>query len=469
MRPALGFLILGLALLVVATAASTPTTRPFDVSARAPSASIAVVSDRPLAGRGDVLNFTVWLNVTGNGQFQRTWVNLTFNTATVPSQNSLVQGPLPWTQPAGCGYTINSSWFLEWQCVGLRAGGYQWSVPAYVPGNATVGHEQRVEASTYSTVGTGNVSASANETVWIAGAVLRIVSIESSPGEAARPGAVIQYWINASNDANPSSPDANVTGKAQDVNVTVELDSGLHPGTGFSNLTTHFASLPVGAVLSVNLEAIVAQTVTPGTSVGIRVLITYKDFNGHPIGPLQGESSAIYVVQPNVLSPTNLVAGAAIGLTAILTTLMVLLYAGQRKIVIDEAFLMTKGGLLIRHVSREPGLKKDDDIVASMFVAIQEFVRDSFRHEASLDSVAFGARRAAVVRGEVTILAAVISHGDPEAVTPELLATVRAIESRYWDVLRGWDGNLSRLRGVDEVLAQLMKGEFRAPWRVQLA
>ncbi len=468
MRPAPGLLILALALLVVASAVPTPRAEPFEVSASAPAASIALVSDHALAGRGDVLNFTVFLNVTGNGQFQKTWVNVTFNTAPVPTQNSLTQVP-PWTQPAACAFIIASSWFLEWQCVGLRAGTYQWGIPAMVPDNATVGHEQRVEANTYSTTGAGNVSASANVTVWIAGAVLRIVSIDASPAEAARPGDLIHYWINASNDANPNGPDANDTGEAQEVNVTVELDPGLHPGTGFSNLTSHFPTLPLGAVLSVAFEAIVAQTISPGTSVGIRVLIRYDDFNGHPIGPLEGESSPIYVVQPNVLSPSNLVAGAAIGLTAILTSLMVLLYAGQRKIVIDEAFLMTKGGILIRHVDREPGLKKDDDIVASMFVAIQEFVRDSFRREASLDSVAFGHRRAAVVRGEVTILAAVISHGDPEAVTPELLATVRAIESRYWDVLRSWDGNLSRLGGVDEVLAKLMRGEFRAPWRVQLA
>jgi hypothetical protein len=469
MRPAAALLILGLVWLLVAAAAPTRTVGPFPVTASAPSSTLTLVSDRAVAGRGDVLNFTIWLNVTGNGQFQRTWVNLTFNTAAMPSQNSLSQGPLPWTQPAACAYVVASSWFLEWQCVGLRAGAYQWGVPAYVPGNASVGHEQRVVASTYSAIGPGNVSAVANGSVWIAGALLRILDVESSPATAAHPGAVIEYWINASNDANPNAPDANVTGTALHVNVTVELDAGLHPGTGFSNLTTRFASLPPGAVLTVNLEAIVASTITPGTSVGIHVLIRYEDFNGHPIGPLEGESSPIYVVQPNVLSASNLVAGAAIGLAAILTTLMVLLYAGQRKIVIDEAFLMTKGGLLIRHVSREAGLQKDDDIVASMFVAIQEFVRDSFRREASLDSVAFGNRRAAVVRGELTILAAVISHGDPEAVTPELLASVRAIESRYWDVLRSWDGNLASLGGVDAVLARLMQGEFRAPWRVQLA
>ncbi len=469
LRLALGLVVLGLVAALVASAAPATQHAPFRVGASAPAATIAIVSDHAVAGRGDVLNLTVWLNVTGNGQFQQTWVNVSLNTQADPSRNSLSQGPLPWTQPAGCGFVVASGWFLEWECVGLRAGIYVWGIPAYVPDNATVGHDQRVEADTYSTIGGGNVSARANATVWIAGAVLRITDIDSEPANSIRGGQVVQYWINATNEANVTTEEAaNGTGSAYNVSVVVELDPGLHPGQGAANLTSHFARLDPNAVLSVNLEAIVSENVTPGTSLGIRVLVVYQDFNNHTIGPIEATSSPLYIVAPNVLSTPNLLAAGAIGLAAILTTLVVLLYAGQRKIAIDEVFLMTKGGILIRHVSREPELTKDDDIVASMFVAIQEFVRDSFRREASLDSVAFGNRHAAVVRGELTILAAVISQGNAEAVTPELLAAVRAVETEYWDALRTWDGNVARLAGVEPILAELMSGHFRAAWRVKL-
>ena len=469
MRAAPLLVLVALAALLLAAGPPTPGPRPFGVGTSAPASTLEIASDRSVVGRGDGLNLTLWLNVTGSGQFQETWVNLSLDTAENPSDNSLSQGPTPWTQPSGCGYLVASSWFLEWRCLGLRAGSYVWSVPAYVPGNATVGHYQRADASTFSTIGGGNVSASANETIWIAGAVLRIASIDSAPASAVRTGQVVQFWINVTNDAVTNEVDTNGTGTAFAVNVTVELDAGLHPGNGATNLTTRFESLPPSAVLSVNLEAIVAQNVTPGTSIGITALVSYRDFNGHEIGPVEDQSAPLYVVQSNLLSTPNLLAGAAIGLAAVLTSLMVLLYAGQRKILIDEVFLMTKGGVLIRHVSLRGELKKDDDIVASMFVAIQEFVRDSFRREASLDSVAFGKRHAAVVRGELTILAGIISHGEADAVTPELLAAVRAIEVRYWDALRAWDGNLAKLEGVDEVLGQLMKGRFRSAWRVQLA
>jgi hypothetical protein len=465
--------LLLLALLVLATVASVPASHEptsFGVAKSAPAATIALGADRGVAGRGDGLNFTIWLNVSGNGQFQRTWVNLTFNTAADPSLNSLVQGPVGWTQPGGCVVLVASGWYLEWQCLGLRAGSYVWGVPARVTTNATVGRYQQVAATTASQTGSGIATGAANATVWIAGAVVRIVDIDSSPVDSARVGDVVQFWVNATNEAtvNPAE-DANGTGTAFNVTVTISLDPGLRPGSGQENLTTRLVSLPPSAVLSVNLETIVAENLSAGTVVGLIAHVSYQDFNGHPIGPIQAESPPIYVVQPNVLSTPNLVAGAAIGLGAILTTLVVLLYVGQRKISIDEAFFMTKGGILIRHVSRKPELKKDDDIVASMFVAIQEFVRDSFRREASLDSVAFGRRHAAVVRGELTILAAVISHGDVDYVIPELLAAVRAIETKYWDVLVNWDGNMGRVAGIDEELDRLLSGAFRSPWRVQLA
>ena len=471
MRFLLTLLTLGLLVLTGLAAVLVPSDPgSFRLARSAPAAGIAIAADQAVVGRGDRLNFTVWLNVTGNGQFQKTWVNLTFDTASDPSRNSLAQGPSGWIQPARCVVLLASGGVLAWECSGLRAVDYAWDVPAYVTASATAGRDQRVVGSTASETGSGTMSGSANATVWVAGARVRIIDIESSPTDSARGGQIVQFWVNATNEAsvNPSEA-ANGTGTAFNVTVTIHLDAGLRPGTGLVNLTTRFPSLPPTAELSVNLETIVAENQSAGSVVGLSVQLSYQDFNGHAIGPIEAGSPPLYVVQASVLSTPNLVAGAAIGLGAVVTTLVVLLYVGQRKILIGEAFFMTKGGILIRHVSRTPELRKDDDIVASMFVAIQEFVRDSFRREASLDSVAFGRRHAAVVRGELTILAAVISHGDVDYVTPELLAAVRAIETRYWDVLVNWDGNMNRLVGVDEFLNRLLRGGFRSPWRVQLA
>ena len=470
MRVPRRLLALGLILLAVGSAMpSHPEASSFSLSANAAAASVNLAADRTVVGRGNGLNFTLWLNDSGSGVIQRTWVNLTFNTAPDPSENGLLQGPEGWTQPPACIAVRASGWSLSWECDGLHSGTYVWGVPAYVPYNASVGRYQRVMATGAWTAGSGITPSSSNESVWIAGAFVRIVSVDSEPTESARGGDIVQFWVNASNDVPNLNGSLKATAIAYNVTVTVELDPGLRPGRGLVNLTTTLESLPAGGQLSVNVLAIVASNLSAGTSVGIRVLLAYQDFNGQPLGPFEAQSSPFYVVQASTFSPPNLIAGAAIGLVAILATLVVLLYLGQRKILIDEVFLMTKGGLLIRHVSRTPELQKDDDIVASMFVAIQEFVRDSFQREASLDAVTFGRRRAAVVRGELTILAAVASHGDVEYLIPEMLAATRAIEARFWDALVSWDGTLRRLQGLDEALVRLLGGEFRSPWRVQLA
>ncbi|HYM39835.1 MAG TPA: hypothetical protein VEY12_06800, partial [Thermoplasmata archaeon] len=83
---------LGLVLLALALATSSPhPAPPFTLAASAPTAAVDLTADRSVVGRGDPLNYTLWLNVTGNGQIARTWVNVTFNTAPNPTENGLVQ------------------------------------------------------------------------------------------------------------------------------------------------------------------------------------------------------------------------------------------------------------------------------------------------------------------------------------------------------------------------------------------
>ncbi len=129
---------------------------------------------------------------------------------------------------------------------------------------------------------------------------------------------------------------------------------------------------------------------------------------------------------------------------------------------------MHKSGVLLHQASRV-GTKKDEDLVASMFVAIQEVLRDSFAREAFLDEVSFGTRRAAVVRGDHVILAAIISRGEIEYLVPEMLAAVRAVEATYGAALAHWDGRMARLEGIDRIMNRFLAGGFRGAWRARFA
>ncbi len=447
---------------VLAATLGPPTMPPeFTVRASAPAATLWLGLDKTTVGRNDSLTNTVWVNVSGSGQIQRISLNLTF--PAYPNRTSpailLIAGAA--TYPAGCSQVTKDSW----QCLNLRAGSYQWTIPATVSDLASVGFLQEANATLVTQTGSASQTVIATTSVWIAGAILEL-RMNSSPAYAAHAGDLIQFWINATNTANVrADQESNAT--AKNVVLTIFLDRWLRLGPRPPGLNTTVGSLSPKSTLAYSIQVIVASNATPGTVVGIRALLDYQDFNLHPIH-FENSSAPIYIRSGDLVSPLNLIAAAGIGLAAIVATLVVLLYFGQRKIEIEEAFLMHRSGILIHHVSQGPDLKKDDDIVASMFVAIQEFARDSFKSEALLDEMSFGGRKAAVVRGEHTILAAVISRGDAEYLIPQMLAAVRAIEATYSRVLGAWDGHMAKLAGVDRILERFLRGGYRSAWRARL-
>lgn len=464
MRSLAGSLFLVLAGLSVLAATLGPAASPQDFTVRVSAATAALWLgvDKTTVGLNDTLTYTVWVNVSGSGQIQRVTLNLTF--PAYPNRTSpailLTSGAA--TDPQGCIQLAVDSW----QCLNLRAGSsYPWTIPATVWENASVGYLQDANATLVIESGSTSQTLTDVRSVYIAGAVINL-RISSSPAYTARAGDLIAFWINATNTADVNaSQEANAT--ANNVALSITLDRWLRLGPGSPNLTTNTTDLTPKSTLAYSIQVIVENYATPGTVVGIHAVISYDDFNGHPLR-FENGSTPIYVRAGDIVSPPNLIAGAAIGLAAVVTSLVVLLYFGQRKIEIEEVFLMHRNGVLIHHVSRNSDLKKDDDLVASMFVAIQEFVRDSFKSEALLDEVSFGGRKAAVVRGEHTNLAAVISRGDVEYLIPQMLAAVRAVEATYGRVLGAWDGRMAKLTGVDRILERFLRGGYRSAWRASL-
>lgn len=464
MRPIAASLLLVLAGLSVLAAAAGPTAVPREgpVRASAAAATLWLGTDKETVGLQDALTYTAWVNVSGGGQIQAAFLNLTFAAYPGPRSPAILLTPASATFPAECAPAGADAW----TCANLRSGSaYAWTIPASVDANASVGYSQRANASLVTQAGSSSQALDANASVYIAGAVLEM-PIEAIPAYAARAGELITFWINVTNTANVNASQA-ASATANRVVLALTLGTWLHLGPGSPPLTTTAENLTPQSVLAYSIQAIVEDNATPGTIVGIRALLTYKDFNGHPLD-LETRSAPIYIRAEDVVSPTNLLVGATIGVGAIVATLVVLVYVGQRKLEIDEAFLIHRSGVLIQHVGRGQELSKEDDRMASMFVAIQEFVRDSFRTEALVDEVSFGGRKAAVVRGKHTVLAAVISRGDAEYVVPQMRAAVRAIESRYGKVLRAWDGRAANLGGVDRILERFLRGGFRAAWRPRL-
>jgi PKD repeat protein len=153
-----------------------------------------------------------------------------------------------------------------------------------------------------------------------------------------------------------------------------------------------------------------------------------------------------------------LLAGAMATILAIL-----LFYFRAIKMVVDEVFFIYEDGNLIAHQTRrlKPGM--DDQILGSMLVAIQNFVRDSFKDEAStgLNRMDFGEKKVLVEKGDHIYLAVVL-HGSREGRVPQRMRdTIHQAEADFHDALTNWDGDLDKVRGIKDRAGSLLKGSVK--------
>ncbi|MEW5760786.1 MAG: 6-bladed beta-propeller, partial [Candidatus Thermoplasmatota archaeon] len=107
---------------------------------------------------------------------------------------------------------------------------------------------------------------------------------------------------------------------------------------------------------------------------------------------------------------------------------------------LEEVFLVNNAGLVIAHVSKEETHVADEQIVAGMLTAIQDFVKDSFRRgmseaelkeEKRLGKLEYGKYRIIIERGKDAFLAAVITGYDNPWLRKKMSRVIKIIEQKY--------------------------------------
>lgn len=137
-----------------------------------------------------------------------------------------------------------------------------------------------------------------------------------------------------------------------------------------------------------------------------------------------------------------------------------------KPISIDEVFLIhKKNGVLIAHTSKKDrGL--DSDVVAGMFTAVQDFVKDSFVDKdvstgSGLRRLEYRDMNILIEHGRnIFIASLLVGPTATKTVYRDLRSTVEIIEKDYQDVLEDWDGNLGRIRGTETVLKMLTSKNY---------
>lgn len=129
----------------------------------------------------------------------------------------------------------------------------------------------------------------------------------------------------------------------------------------------------------------------------------------------------------------------------------------EHRLAVDEAFVIFRDGRMISHSTRrlKPGM--DDHVLGAMLVAIQDFVKDSFKDVTSfaLRRLDFGDKSVLVERGEHIFLAVVLHGQASRKVAVRMQKVVGEIEDQFSHHLEGWDGDLDKMRGVGDVTRRL--------------
>ena len=130
---------------------------------------------------------------------------------------------------------------------------------------------------------------------------------------------------------------------------------------------------------------------------------------------------------------------------------------GSSSTMVDEVFVMTPSGMLLKHYTRRLRPDQDEDILAGMLTAVQNFVRDSFDTAGGrLSEIRFENYDIIISYTDNLVLAAVLTAKNPEKLREKLKVAACEIEEAYGTKLKDWKGDMSELKQIDSVMKRLI-------------
>jgi len=154
--------------------------------------------------------------------------------------------------------------------------------------------------------------------------------------------------------------------------------------------------------------------------------------------------------------------GVAAALTAINVVGLLMVWRSSPT-VIDEVFLMTPTGMLLKHYTRRLRPDQDEDIMAGMLTAVQNFVRDSFDEAGGrLNEIRFEHYDILISHRKDVVVAAIISTKKPERLRNQLNNVTDDIELRFGDAIRNWSGDKKELGDIDAAMKRFLSGKYKS-------
>ncbi len=152
--------------------------------------------------------------------------------------------------------------------------------------------------------------------------------------------------------------------------------------------------------------------------------------------------------------------GVVAALTAINVYGMFMVWHSSPTIV-DEVFLMTTDGMLLKHYTRRLRPDQDEDILAGMLTAVQNFIKESFDSGGRLNEIRFENYDILISHGQNVVIAAIISTKKPERLRDQLKSATADIEAQFGERISKWSGDKRELGDVDTIMKKFLSGKYR--------
>lgn len=131
--------------------------------------------------------------------------------------------------------------------------------------------------------------------------------------------------------------------------------------------------------------------------------------------------------------------------------------------IVDEVFLMTPNGMLLKHYTRRLRPDQDQDIMAGMLTAVQNFIKDSFDEAGGkLNEIRFENYDILISHSKNVVLAAIISTKKPEKLRIQLKFATDDIERTLGERLSKWSGDKKELGDVDPIMKKFLSGKYKS-------
>ena len=125
--------------------------------------------------------------------------------------------------------------------------------------------------------------------------------------------------------------------------------------------------------------------------------------------------------------------------------------------LVDEVFVMTPSGMLLKHYTRRLRPDQDENILAGMLTAVQNFIKDSFDEVGGrLREIRFENYDIMISYSDNVVLAAVIATKHPQKLRERLTSITNEIERVYGHKLKDWTGDISELKHLDLIMKRLL-------------